>query len=202
MYLTMSAPMPHPPHATPTYGRLDAIDGVRVFDCPKYGDRRGFFSETYHKQKWAEQFGVVADFIQDNQSLSGPAGTVRGLHFQQGHLAQAKLVRVTRGRVLDVAVDLRPGSPTYGHHVAAELSAENWRQIFVPRGFAHGFATLVPDTEVCYKVDNLYAPDAEGGVLWNDPALHIDWQLPAGVEPVLSDKDQVLPPLADVGQPF
>lgn len=177
-----------------------ALDGVLVVTPRRFGDARGFFSEVFNKKRFAEA-GITADFIQDNHSLSGPAGTVRGLHFQRPPCAQAKLVRVLRGAILDVAVDLRRGSPTFGRHVAVELSAQSWRQLYVPAGFAHGFCTLEPDTEVHYKVDAYYSPEHDGGILWNDPALGIAWP----VEPqaaVLSDKDGRLPLLKDVGPVF
>lgn len=161
-----------------------------------HGDGRGFFSEVYNARAFAKA-GIDAAFVQDNHSLSGPVGTVRGLHFQVPPHAQAKLVRVPKGRILDVAVDIRAGSPTYGAHVAVELSAEAWNQLFVPVGFAHGFCTLEPDTEVVYKVSAYYAPDHDRGLLWNDPALGIDWPVRAD-EAVLSDKDRQHPPLADL----
>lgn len=144
---------------------------------------------------------VDLDFVQDNHSYSRPAGTIRGIHFQRPPHAQAKLVRCLRGRVLDYAVDLRRGSPTYGHHVSTELSADNGAQLFVPVGFGHAFVTLEPDTEVAYKVSDLYAPDCDGGIAWNDPTVGIDWPLPA-TGPVLSPKDMVLGTLADFDSPF
>jgi len=139
--------------------------------------------------------------VQDNASYSREAGTIRGLHYQRPPAAQAKLVRVVRGRVLDVAVDLRRGSPSYGRFVAVELTAEGGEQLFVPVGFAHGFCALEPDTEVAYKVSDFYAPQHEAGVIWNDPDIGIEWPL-AGGEPVLSDKDTRLPRLAESGPPF
>ena len=140
--------------------------------------------------------GVHADFVQDNQAFSARAGTVRGLHFQTAPHPQAKLVRVLRGAIFDVAVDIRPGSATFGQWVGAELTAERGEQIFVPRGFAHGYATLTDDCELAYKVDGLYAPETEGGVIWNDPDLAIDWRISG--EPILSDKDKLLPRLKDL----
>ena len=140
--------------------------------------------------------GVEAEFVQDNQAFSARAGTLRGLHFQTAPHAQAKLVRVLRGAIYDVAVDVRQGSPTFGRWVGAELTAERGEQIFVPRGFAHGYSTLTDDCELAYKVDGLYAPQTEGGIIWNDPDLAIDWRLTG--EPVLSDKDKVLPRLKDL----
>ncbi len=172
------------------------LDGVLVATPRRFGDARGFFSETYNRWRFQDA-GITADFIQDNHSLSGPTGTVRGLHFQRPPCAQAKLVRAVRGAVLDVVVDLRRTSPTFGRHVAVELSAANWRQLFVPAGFAHGFCTLEPDTEVLYKVDAYYSAEHDGGILWNDPALGIAWPV-AAEQAVLSDKDLRLPLLADL----
>ena len=146
--------------------------------------------------------GIAATFVQDNHSLSRPAHTLRGLHFQTPPHGQAKLVRCVRGRIFDVAVDLRRGSPTYGQWVGAELTADNGRQLFVPVGFAHGFLTLEPDTEVMYKCSALYAPAHDAGVRWDDPAIGIAWPLPAGVAPELSAKDRVQPLLADFDSPF
>lgn len=177
-----------------------AIRDVKLIRPPKFGDHRGFFSETYNKRSFVDA-GIDQDFVQDNHSLSGAKGTVRGLHFQTPPFAQAKLVRVLRGAILDVAVDIRNGSPTFGQHVSAVLSAENWSQLLVPIGFAHGFVTLEPDTEVLYKVTSSYAPDCDRGLLWNDPELGIDWPLPeAG--PVLSDKDRTHPRLRDLPKFF
>ncbi|MEL6209765.1 MAG: dTDP-4-dehydrorhamnose 3,5-epimerase, partial [Pseudomonadota bacterium] len=150
-----------------------AIPEVRVIRPRKFGDHRGFFSETYNRRAFAEA-GIDLDFVQDNHSLSGEVGTIRGLHYQSPPFAQDKLVRVVRGAILDVAVDIRRGSPTFGQHVAAKITAEDWNQILVPVGFAHGFVTLEPGTEVIYKVTNYYAPDCDHGILWNDPALAID----------------------------
>jgi dTDP-4-dehydrorhamnose 3,5-epimerase len=176
-----------------------AIPEVRLIAPVKHGDHRGFFSETYSKQAFAAA-GIAADFVQDNHSLSGEAGTVRGLHFQAPPRAQAKLLRVVRGAVFDVAVDLRWGSPSYGRHVSAVISAEAWNQIFIPAGFAHGFCTLEPGTEVIYKVSDFYAPEAEQGLLWNDPALAIDW--PEGAGAVLSERDRGWPCLRDLARVF
>ena len=146
--------------------------------------------------------GIEAEFCQDNESMSVNVGTIRGLHYQADPSAQDKLVRVVRGSVYDVAVDLRRGSPSYGQHVGATISAENWTQILVPAGFAHGFMTLEPDTEVIYKVTGYYAPSHDFGLLWDDPALGIDWPLPAGAEVTLSDKDRRQPRLAEIDSPF
>jgi dTDP-4-dehydrorhamnose 3,5-epimerase len=157
--------------------------------------------ETYNARRWAE-LGVVADFVQDNQSYSSAVGTLRGLHFQRPPHAQAKLVRCVRGSILDVAVDLRAGSPTYGQWVGAVLDAQNGRQLFVPAGFAHGFVTLVPDCEIAYKVSDFYSPECDGGIRWDDPHVAVDWQLPAGTQPTLSAKDVSLPTLAEFESPF
>jgi dTDP-4-dehydrorhamnose 3,5-epimerase len=173
-----------------------AISDVKLITPKRHGDHRGFFSEVYSAAALRQQ-GIETVFIQDNHSLSAEPGVVRGLHYQLPPAAQAKLIRVARGAILDVAVDIRRGSPTFGRHVTAILSAENWRQIFIPPGFAHGFVTLEPNTEVLYKVSGPYAPDRERGILWSDPALGIEW----GVEPstaVLSAKDKVYPRLSDV----
>lgn len=172
------------------------IPDVKILTPKRFGDARGFFSETYNKAALAEH-GITLDFIQDNHSMSQPVGVLRGLHFQTPPFAQDKLVRVVRGRIYDVAVDIRSGSPTYGKWVGAEISAEEWNQILVPVGFAHGFVTLEPDTEVIYKVTGPYAPDHDKGLAWNDPAIGIDWPL-NGVEPTLSDKDTKHPGLADL----
>ena len=176
------------------------IPDIRVLSLKKFGDRRGFFSETYNKQAFAA-LGIDIDFVQDNHSYSADKGTVRGLHFQTPPFAQDKLVRVVRGSVFDIAVDLRQGSPTYGRHVSAVLSAQAWNQLLVPIGFAHGFMTLEPDTEVIYRVSNYYAPDHDKGLLWNDPALGISWPI-ADAEAVLSEKDRKLPRLAELITPF
>lgn len=176
------------------------IAGLLLLEPRKFGDARGFFSEVYNRKRMAEQ-GFDRDFVQDNQSLSVARGVVRGLHYQSPPFAQDKLVRVTRGRILDVAVDIRLGSPTYGDHAAVELSAENWQQLLVPVGFAHGFVTLEPNTEVIYKVTNYYAPDHDHGVLWSDPMIGVAW----GIDPaaaVVSDKDKGQPLLADIVSPF
>ena len=172
-----------------------AIPDVLLLTPARYGDSRGFFSETYSLQRFAEA-GIGQPFVQDNHSLSARAGVVRGLHCQIAPSVQGKLVRVVKGAVWDVAVDIRRGSPTYGQHVAAELSAVNWRQVWVPGGFLHGFCTLEPDTEVIYKVTADYDPAAERGVIWNDPALALPWPVAAGAA-VLSDKDTRLPRLAE-----
>ena len=176
------------------------IPDVRLLSPRKHGDRRGFFSETYNRKALAV-IGIDIDFVQDNHSYSADKGTVRGLHFQTPPFAQDKLVRVARGSVFDIAVDLRQGSSSYGRHVSAVLSADAWNQLLVPIGFAHGFMTLEPDTEVIYKVSNYYAPDHDKGLLWNDPALGINWPI-ADEEAVLSDKDRKQPRLAELITPF
>ena len=177
-----------------------AIPDVKLVTPPRFGDDRGFFSETYNAQRFREA-GIDADFVQDNHSLSAQKGTVRGLHFQAPPFAQAKLVRVLRGAIIDVAVDVRKGSPTYGQWVSAELSAANGVQIFVPRGFLHGFATLEPDTEIAYKVDNYYSKECDGSVLWCDETLGIDWGVPVA-DAVLSDKDAKAQSFAGFETPF
>lgn len=171
---------------------------VRLIRRPVHGDERGWFTETWSRAAFAE-IGIDADWVQDNHSRSAEAGTVRGLHFQAPPHAQAKLVRCVRGRILDVAVDIRNASPTFGQHVARELTPDNHEQLFVPAGFAHGFMTLEPGSEVIYKVDAPYAPDAEGAVLWNDPALAIAWP---NLPPTLSAKDAAAPALAQLASPF
>ena len=172
-----------------------AIDGVRLITPPRFRDSRGFFSETWKQESFAEA-GIPGPFIQDNHAVSTGIGVLRGLHCQIGPNAQGKLVRCVRGAIWDVAVDVRPGSPTFGQHVAAELSAANWCQLWIPSGFLHGFCTLEPDTEVSYKVTAPYDRDAERGVVWNDPTLALPWPV-AAAEAVLSDKDLVLSLMSD-----
>lgn len=172
------------------------IPEIKLVEPRKHGDERGFFSEVFNARLFAEH-GIDATFVQDNHSLSRDAGVIRGLHFQAPPHTQGKLVRVVRGAVWDVAVDIRHGSPTFGKHVAAELSSENWRQLWIPAGFAHGFCTLQPNTEVVYKVTDYYAPEADFGVAWDDPALKIDWPVAAD-EAVLSDRDRKHPRLEDL----
>jgi dTDP-4-dehydrorhamnose 3,5-epimerase len=177
-----------------------AIPEVLLIEPPRFGDERGFFSETFSRKVF-EAAGFANEFVQDNHSRSPRRGTVRGLHFQAPPFAQDKLLRVTRGAILDVAVDIRRGSPTYGQAVAVELSAENWRQLLVPKGFAHGFQTLTDDCEVLYKVTDYYAPAAEAGLLWCDPALRVDW--PLGPEAaVINARDAAWPGLAQFDSPF
>ncbi|WP_172300493.1 dTDP-4-dehydrorhamnose 3,5-epimerase [Pseudoruegeria sp. HB172150] len=177
-----------------------SIPDVKLITPKKFGDHRGFFSETFNAKAMKEA-GIDLEFVQDNHSLSAEVGTMRGLHFQAPPFAQDKLVRVIRGAIIDVAVDIRRSSPTFGQHVAAEISAENWTQILVPKGFAHGFFTIQPDTEVIYKVTNFYSAENDAGILWNDPALGIDWPVPDNGA-VLSDKDKVQPKLAEIESPF
>jgi dTDP-4-dehydrorhamnose 3,5-epimerase len=177
-----------------------AIEAVKIITPKKFGDHRGFFSEVYSRKAWAEA-GLDYEFVQDNHSFSVEVGVIRGLHFQTAPFGQDKLVRVAKGRVLDVAVDLRRSSPTFGKHVAVELSADNWRQLLVPIGFAHGFCTLEPDTEVLYKVTNVYSPAHDKGLAFDDPALGIDWRIDLA-KAVLSDKDRKHPRLAELGAMF
>ena len=172
------------------------IAGLKLITPKKFGDDRGFFCETHNTSTW-EKAGLNYNFVQDNHSLSRDAGTLRGLHFQGAPFAQDKLVRVLRGRILDIAVDLRRSSPTFKKYVAVELSYENWKQLFIPIGFAHGFVTLEPDTEVLYKVTNFYSPKHDLGVAWDDPELKIDWPI-AKSQLILSQKDEKLPPLSQV----
>jgi len=171
------------------------IDGVLIIEPKVFGDHRGYFFESFNEREFAEKSGVDVHFVQDNESKSC-YGVVRGLHFQKGEHAQAKLVRVISGKVLDVAVDIRPGSPTFGKHVAVELTAENHRQFFIPKGFAHGFVVLSPEAVFQYKCDEFYCPEAEGAIAWNDPDVAIDWQIPAS-DVILSDKDRKHPQLKE-----
>jgi len=177
-----------------------SLSEVILVRPPRFGDGRGWFMETYRQDVFAE-FGVTSAFVQDNHAFSQAAGTLRGLHFQSPPKAQAKLVRVLRGSVYDVAVDLRRGSPSYGRWAGARLTAEAGEQLFVPAGFAHGYCTLEPDTEVAYKCDAYYAPEREGGIIATDPDIGIEWPWPATTL-TLSTKDQALPPLRDLASPF
>lgn len=176
------------------------IPGVVVITPARFGDARGWFSETWNAAKFAAA-GFDLNFVQDNHSFSAQKGTLRGLHYQRPPHAQDKLVRCTRGAILDVAVDIRRGSPQYGAWVGVELTAENGRQLLVPKGFLHGFLTLTENTEVQYKCTDLYAPDCDAGIRWDDPTIGVDWGL-NGVAPVLSAKDQVAPLLAGFDSPF
>ena len=171
--------------------RMDTkLPGVCIVEPQVFGDHRGYFMETYSTKAFAD-IGISCDFVQDNQSFTAAKGTLRGIHFQNAPMAQAKLVRVTRGAVLDVAVDLRKGSPTYRKWVAVELSAENKRMLFIPRGFGHGFKTLTDDVEFCYKVDNLYSKTCDRGIRFDDPAIGVDWG--EVTEALLSAKDTSAP---------
>jgi dTDP-4-dehydrorhamnose 3,5-epimerase len=172
------------------------IKDVLLISPTKHHDHRGFFSEVYRRETLIEA-GVKEDFVQDNHVYSAKRGSIRGLHFQVPPHAQGKLVRCTRGAVLDVALDIRQGSPSYARHVAVELSAANFRQLWVPPGFAHGYVTLEDDCEVIYKVTSYWAPDFERGIAWNDPGLRINWPV-AEADAVLADKDQCYPFLADL----
>ena len=176
------------------------VEGPVLVSSRRFGDHRGFFLETYSAPDFAA-LGIGDVFVQDNHSLSAAVGTVRGMHFQVPPRAQAKLVRVLRGAILDIVVDIRRASPTFGQHVAVELSAENALQLYVPVGFAHGFCTLQPDTEVAYKVTAFYAPESDRGIAWDDPDLALPWPFdPAKVQ--LSDKDRRAPRLRDLPTAF
>jgi dTDP-4-dehydrorhamnose 3,5-epimerase len=177
-----------------------SISKVLIIEPAIHRDARGFFSETFNARALAAA-GVSCTFVQDNHVLSRARGVVRGLHFQAPPYAQSKLVRVTRGSIFDVAVDIRVGSPTFGHHVSAVISAENWRQLWIPVGFAHGYCTLEPDTEVVYKVTDYYAPASERSIRWNDPELAIAWPV-AESAAGLSSKDAVAPQFSDLVSPF
>ena len=171
------------------------IEGLIIIEPRIFKDARGYFFESFSQRKFEEKI-CQTTFVQDNESYSC-YGVVRGLHFQQAPFSQAKLVRVVKGAVLDVAVDIREGSPTYGQHAAIELTEENHRQLFIPRGFAHGFAVLSDEVIFQYKCDNYYAPQSERGIAWNDPALNIDWRIPAD-KIILSEKDTKYPLLKDL----
>lgn len=177
-----------------------AIEGVVIIEPRIFRDERGYFFESFSQREFDEKLGRHIDFVQDNESMSS-YGVMRGLHFQRPPFTQSKLVRCVRGAVLDVAVDIRKGSPTYGQHVAVELTEENHRQFFVPRGFAHGFAVLSPIAVFQYKCDNFYAPQADGGIQLCDRSLGIDWRIPEGKE-ILSEKDRHHPVLAGFDSPF
>lgn len=174
------------------------LEGCYIIAPKIFADARGYFMESFNKNTFANSIGQTVEFVQDNQSFS-TKGVLRGLHYQTGEYAQAKLVRVLSGEVLDVAVDIRPGSATFGQHVSVVLSAENQKQMFIPRGFAHGFLVLSDTATFFYKCDNLYHKDAEGGIIYNDPALAIDWNLSES-ELIISDKDTILPTLKNAKQ--
>lgn len=174
------------------------LDGVLIIEPDVFGDNRGFFMESWNKKKMSE-LGFDYEFVQDNHSRSAVKGTLRGIHFQKGDKAQAKLVRCVKGAVLDVAVDLRKNSTTFKQWVGVELSAENKKQLLIPRGFGHGFVTLTDDVEFLYKADNYYAPEADAGIRWNDPDIGVEW----GIEnPILSEKDKKNPFLKDYKELF
>ena len=174
------------------------LDGVVIIEPDVFGDNRGFFMESWNKKKM-EEAGLYYDFVQDNHSKSTVKGTLRGIHFQKGEKAQAKLVRCVKGAVLDVAVDLRKNSPTFKQWVGVELSAENKKQLLIPRGFGHGFVTLTDDAEFLYKADNYYAPEADAGIRWNDQDIGVEW----GIEnPILSEKDKKNPVIKDCKELF
>tara|TARA_B100000214_G_scaffold223719_1_gene162794 strand:- start:8320 stop:8883 length:564 start_codon:yes stop_codon:yes gene_type:complete len=174
------------------------LEGVLLLEPTVFGDHRGFFMESYTKKKF-EEMGLSYDLIQDNHSLSSESGTLRGLHYQTNPMALTKIVRCTRGGILDVVVDIRNGSPTYGKWISAKLTAENKLQIVVPKGFAHGICTLEDNTEIMYKVDEYYSPEHDKGILWSDPELAIDWPVE---NPILSDKDKAQPLLHDADNNF
>lgn len=174
------------------------LDGVKIIEPKVIGDHRGYFMESYNLERFKEH-GINHTFIQDNHSLSKEIGVLRGLHYQDSPYAQTKLVRVLSGVIYDVAIDLREGSRTYGEWTSVILSEENHRQFLIPKGFAHGFCTLVPKTQVLYKVDNAYSPQHDKGVLWNDPDLSIDWP---SLTPILSSKDSDLPRLKEIKAPI
>ena len=177
------------------------MNPVKLIKPRKFSDERGWFSEVYSEKDFLA-LGINATFVQDNHSYSKPIGTIRGLHFQSQPFGQDKLVRCVRGRIYDAAVDLRRGSPTFGKYVGAELSRDNGWQMYIPIGFGHGFVTLEADCEVAYKCTNYYAPQHDGGIVWNEPDINIDWQFPAGVTPTLSAKDIALPRLRDFNSRF
>jgi dTDP-4-dehydrorhamnose 3,5-epimerase len=183
----------------PFFNRLAIPDVIEVVP-DRHGDERGFFSEVFNAQAWAAG-GIDVPFVQDNHSFSASVGVLRGLHFQTPPFAQDKLVRVTRGAVFDVAVDIRKGSPTFGHWVGIELSAEKWNQLFVPAGFAHGFVTLTPDVEFLYKVSALYSRPNDRSIRFDDPAIGVEWPVAAS-RLTLSDKDRSAPLLADIDTGF
>lgn len=175
------------------------LNEIKLLKTVRHGDDRGFFAETYSLREYLD-LGISSEFVQDNHSLSRAVGTIRGLHFQAPPYAQAKIVRCVRGAIFDIVVDIRRGSPKYGRWESYELTAENGHQLYVPIGFAHGFMTLRPNSEIVYKCSNYYAPETEGSILWSDPEIGIDW--PFGVKPILSNKDDVGILLKDFESPF
>lgn len=177
------------------FDRFD-IDGPVLFVPNRHRDPRGTFAETFREDEFRAAIGDVT-LVQENQSISKPINTIRGLHYQSEPHVQGKLVRVTTGEIMDIAVDIRPHSPTFGQHIKIKLSAENWYQLWIPPGFAHGFRTMRPDTTVIYKVSDYYSPNHDRGIAWNDPDLQIDWEL-FGQQPVLSEKDRAQPALIEL----
>jgi dTDP-4-dehydrorhamnose 3,5-epimerase len=177
-----------------------SINGLLLVEPSRIGDARGFLSETFRADRFEEGAGPVT-FVQDNHSMSAARGTIRGLHYQKAPRAQGKLIRVTKGAILDVAVDIRRGSPTYGRYEAVELSAENWRQLWVPAGFLHGFCTLVDEVEIIYKVTDYYSPEHDAGVRWSDPDIAVAWPVSPD-KALLSEKDRVAPYLREIGPQF
>lgn len=175
------------------------IEGLLIIEPARFGDERGWFSETWNAQRFAAS-GIGCDWVQDNHSMSSAVGTLRGLHYQKPPNAQAKLVRCTRGKIWDVAVDYRPQSPTYLKYFGIELEPQSGTQLFIPSGFLHGFVTLEPDSEIQYKCDAFYAPEADAAIRWNDPDIGIDWPLDA--DPILSAKDEAAPFTSDTASPF
>ncbi|WP_110927013.1 dTDP-4-dehydrorhamnose 3,5-epimerase [Bacillus massiliglaciei] len=175
------------------------LEGVMVIEPQVFGDHRGWFTETYNEEEFKKE-GLNLTFIQDNHSFSAVKGTLRGLHYQKNPKAQTKLVRCTKGSIFDVAVDIRKGSPTYGDWFGIELSAENKKQLLIPKGFAHGFMTVTDDVEVQYKVDELYSPENDRGIIWNDPNIAVEW--PIDIRPVLSEKDEKAPFLHEADHNF
>jgi dTDP-4-dehydrorhamnose 3,5-epimerase len=176
-----------------------SLQGVKIIEPKVFGDHRGWFMETYSDALF-EEAGIKIRFVQDNQSFSAAKGTLRGLHYQLNPKAQTKHVRCTKGAIFDIAIDIRKGSATFGKWFGIELSAENKKQLLIPKGFAHGFMTLTDDVEVQYKVDELYAPDCDRGIIWNDPAIGIEW--PIDITPVLSAKDEKAPLLSEADNNF
>ena len=179
--------------------RFDCMESVLKIEPKRHGDHRGFFAETYSRARYSD-LGIRHEFVQDNHSLSALVGTLRGLHFQGPPHAQAKLVRCGRGAIFDVSVDIRQGSPTYGHWVGHELTEDNGHQLYVPIGFAHGFLTLHPNSEIVYKCSDYYAPETEGALIWNDPDIGIDW--PTTNELTISEKDKAANMFKDFESPF
>ena len=176
-----------------------SLPEVKIIEPKVFGDHRGWFMETY-SDEWFKKLGMTIGFVQDNHSFSASKGTLRGLHYQLEPKSQAKLVRCTKGAIFDVAVDIRKSSPTFGKWFSIELSSDNKKQLFIPKGFAHGFMTLTDNVEVQYKVDEIYAPDYDRGIIWNDPAIGINW--PINLIPILSAKDQTSPLLAEAENNF